>query len=60
VLQDTRVHLLAIGMHVKEQIDANIKILTGDVTYTPQDRSLLSEFSARLYETDTVRKMRIE
>jgi predicted aldo/keto reductase-like oxidoreductase len=60
VLQDTRVHLLAIGMHVKEQIDGNIQIFTGDVTYTPQDRSLLSEFSAMLYETSTVQKMRIE
>ena len=60
VLQDPRVHVLAIGMHFRSQIDANIKTLSGDATYTPQDRALLAEFSAKLFETDTVKKFRIE
>jgi len=60
VLQDQRVHLLAIGMHLKSQIDANITTFTGEAHDTPQDRALLAEFSAKLYETDTIRKMRIE
>jgi predicted aldo/keto reductase-like oxidoreductase len=60
VLQDPRVHLLNIGMRLKEDIDANIKILSGDTTYTPEDRDLLAEFSAQLYDTDAMRKLRVE
>jgi predicted aldo/keto reductase-like oxidoreductase len=60
VLQDKRVDLLDIGMSLKEQIDANIKTLAGDGTYTAEDRALLAEFSPKLYETDTVKKFRIE
>ena len=60
VLQDQRVHVLNIGMRLKEEIDANIKILSGDTTYTPEDRDLLAEFSAQLYDTDAMRKLRVE
>jgi predicted aldo/keto reductase-like oxidoreductase len=60
VMQDPRVHLLAIGMHLQGQIDANIKVVSGDSTCTPEDRALLAEFSAKLYETDTVKKLRVE
>jgi len=60
VLQDERVHLLNIGMRLKEEIDANLKIASGDPTYTPEDRALLAEFSAKLYEADAIKKMRIE
>jgi predicted aldo/keto reductase-like oxidoreductase len=60
VLQDERVHLLTIGMRLKEEIDANFKILSGNTTYTPEDRALLAEFSAKLYDTNAIKKMRIE
>ena len=60
VLQDQRVHVLAIGMRLKEEIDANIRILTGDATYTLDHRALLAEFSARLYDTDAMKKMKVE
>jgi predicted aldo/keto reductase-like oxidoreductase len=60
VLQDQRVHLLAIGMHLKSQIDANITTFTGEANYTPQGRALLAEFSARLYETEALKKLRME
>jgi len=60
VLQDERVHLLAVGMKVKEEIDANIKIISSGGDCTPADRALLSEFSAKLYEADTIKKMRVE
>ena len=60
VLQDKRIHLLNIGMRLKEEIDANIKILSGDVTYTLEDRAILAEFSAKLYDSDAIRKMRID
>lgn len=60
VLQDQRVHVLNIGMRLKEDIDANVKTLSGDTTYTPEDRDLLAEFSAQLYDTDAMRKLRVE
>ena len=60
VLQDQRIHLLNIGMRLKEEIDANVNILSGDGTYTPEDRTLLAEFSAKLYDTDAIKKMRVE
>jgi predicted aldo/keto reductase-like oxidoreductase len=60
VLQDQRVQMLCVGMRLKEEIDANLKILSGDATYTPEDQSLLAEFSAKLYETNAIKKMRVE
>ena len=60
VLQDQRIHVLNIGMRLKEEIDANIKTLSGDVSYTLEDRALLAEFSAKLYDTDAIKKLRIE
>jgi predicted aldo/keto reductase-like oxidoreductase len=60
VLQDQRVHVLNIGMRLKKEIDANIKILTGDATYTPADRALLSDFSAKLSRSDAFKKMKVE
>jgi predicted aldo/keto reductase-like oxidoreductase len=60
VLQDQRIDLLNIGMRLKEEIDANIRILCGDVTYTFEDRALLADYASKLYDTDAIKKMRIE
>jgi predicted aldo/keto reductase-like oxidoreductase len=60
VLQDRRIDLLNIGMRLKEEIDANISILCGDVTYTLEDRALLADYASKLYDTDAIKKMRIE
>ena len=60
VLQDQRIHLLNIGMRLREEIDANIKLLTGSTVYTAEDRGLLAEFSARLYDTDAIKKLKVE
>lgn len=60
VLADERVDLLVIGMRLKPEIDANIRTLTGDRTYTTADRALLAEYCARVYESDAVKKLRIE
>jgi len=59
VLQDPRIHVLNIGMRLKEEVDANIKILSGEAAYTLEDRALLAGFSAKLYDTDAIKKMRI-
>ena len=60
VLHDKRVHVLNIGMRLKEEMDANLEILSGKATYTPEDRALLAEFSAKLYDTDAIKKMKVE
>jgi len=60
VLQDERIGMLTIGMRLKEEIDANIKALSGPTAYTLEDRALLAGFSARLYDTDHVKKLRID
>ena len=52
--------MLTIGMRLKNEIDANLKILSGDATYTPEDRALLAEFSTKLYDTNAIKKLRIE
>jgi predicted aldo/keto reductase-like oxidoreductase len=60
VLQDPRIHVLNIGMRLKEEIDANITYLSGETTYTLNDRALLAAYSAKLYDTAAIKKMRIE
>jgi predicted aldo/keto reductase-like oxidoreductase len=60
VLQDQRIHVLNIGMRLKEEIDANLKILSGDGAYTLEDRALLAEFKAKLYDTNAMKKLRVE
>jgi predicted aldo/keto reductase-like oxidoreductase len=60
VLHDKRIHLLAIGMRLKMEIAANIRILSGDTAYTSDDRALLAEFSAKALESDPIKAMRIE
>lgn len=60
VLDDERVQLLTIGMRLTEEIDANIRTLNAETAYTAADRGLLAEFSARAYESDALKKMRIE
>jgi predicted aldo/keto reductase-like oxidoreductase len=60
VLQDERIHLLAIGMRLKREVDANIKILSGDASYTSDDRALLAEFCAEALESEPIKAMRID
>lgn len=60
VLRDERVHVLNIGMRLPAEIDANLKVLSGDGTYTPEDRALLAEFSAKLFESNAIKKLRVE
>jgi hypothetical protein len=57
VLQEDRVHVLNIRVRPKEEIDANIRILSGDSAYTVENRALLAEFSAKRYDTDAVKKL---
>jgi predicted aldo/keto reductase-like oxidoreductase len=60
VLGDERIHLLTIGMRLKEEVDANIKILCDDTTYKLDDRALLTEFCAKAYDSEAIKRMRID
>jgi len=60
LLQDQRVHILNIGMRFPAEIDANIKTLAGDTTYTNEDRALLAGFSSALLSDEKVREMSVE
>ena len=60
VLDDDRIDLLVIGMRLEEEVDANIKTLSGDVTYTMDDRALLAKFSAKALESDAIKAMRVD
>ena len=60
VLQDRRIHLLTIGMRLKKEVDANIKILSGDTTYTSHDRALLAEFCAKAFDSDPIKAMKVD
>jgi len=60
LLQDERVHILTIGMRFPAEIDANIKTLAGDTTYTNEDRALLAGVSAAVLSDEKVKKMSVE
>jgi len=60
VLQDDRVHMLAIGMRFPAEIDYNVKTIAGDRTYTNEDRALLAGVSAAVLSDERVKKMRVE
>ena len=60
VLQDDRVHILTIGMRYPAEIDANIRALASDTTYTNEDRALLAGVSAAVLSDENVKKMRVE
>ncbi len=60
VLDDERIQQLVIGMRLKQEIDANIQTLAGDATYTNDDRALLAEFSAKAFDSDAIKRMKVE
>jgi predicted aldo/keto reductase-like oxidoreductase len=60
VLDDDRVHLLTVGMRLEKEVDANINTLSGDLTYTTDDRTLLAQFSAKAFDSDPIKAMRID
>ena len=60
VLDDERIHILNIGMRLQDEVDANIKTLSGDVKYTLDDRMLLAEFCAKAYDSDAIKAMKID
>lgn len=58
--QDDRVHMLTIGMRSNDEIDANIRAIAGDTTYTNEDRALLAAVGAAVLSDENVKKMSVE
>jgi len=60
VLKDKRIDLLVIGMRLRKEIGENIDILARDTTYTAADRILLKDYCAKAYQTDAIKKLKVE
>ena len=60
VVKDERIDLLVIGMRLRKEIDENIEILARDTTYTAADRVLLKDYCDEAYETDAIKKLKVE
>ncbi|NOY82883.1 MAG: aldo/keto reductase [Kiritimatiellaeota bacterium] len=60
VLQDDRVHLLVIGMRFPNEVDANVKVFSGDARYTDDDRDVLAAVGTAVLSDVIVRKMKVE
>ena len=60
VANDQRVHILNIGMRFPAEVDANVETLSGDVTYSPADETLLAGVSDYLRDQDWVKKMKVD
>ncbi len=54
-LADPRFHVYIIGPSSEADIDDNIRTVTGDTALTDDDRLVLAEFSARVWDGDTVK-----
>jgi predicted aldo/keto reductase-like oxidoreductase len=58
VLNDSRIHLLNIGVSVPSDLDANIATINGDTTLTNEDRMLLASFAEQAYLREAVTKLK--
>jgi aryl-alcohol dehydrogenase-like predicted oxidoreductase len=59
VLADERIQVLNIGVSLPEDINANLKILNADTTYTDDDKALLAEFAERAYAHPMVQELKV-
>ena len=50
MLQEKRFHIFNVGMSYPTDIDDDIKILGGNLTFTDEDRRLLADFTGKVYE----------
>lgn len=60
VLKDKRFNMLAVGMRLKHEINANIKTMKGDTTFTKADKDLLEEFGPLAFKSKAMKNMKVE
>jgi len=58
VLNDSRIHLLNIGVSVPADLDANIATVSGDTALTNEDRMVLASFAEKAYEAPPVLELK--
>jgi predicted aldo/keto reductase-like oxidoreductase len=56
-LQDPRVHILNIGVSMPSDVDDNVTVLRGDLTFTETDRTVLAGFSTKAYDSEFLKKI---
>jgi predicted aldo/keto reductase-like oxidoreductase len=54
---DQRITLYNIGIGTTQDVDDNIEIFSGDMTFTDSDRQLLAEYSTKLWTSPMIRAM---
>ncbi len=59
VLQDHRVSMLNIGVSKPSDIDQNLDVLRGELTFTNEDRMLLANFCEQAYESEAFKAMKV-
>jgi len=57
-LRDKHPLMLLVGVTLPEDIDENIRTLSGDRTFTEDDRNVLAEFTARALQSKPVQAMK--
>lgn len=60
LLQDDRVHMLAIGMRYRAEIDTNTKIFAGDTAYSNEDRALLARVGVATLSGENLKTISVE
>lgn len=59
VLNDSRVHILNIGISMPTDIDTNIALLNGDTKLTEEDKQILEAFSQKAYLHPMVQELQL-
>jgi aryl-alcohol dehydrogenase-like predicted oxidoreductase len=52
---DPRFHVYIIGAYYPQDIDANVRTVSGDLSLTDDDRMVLADFSTRTWESEAIK-----
>lgn len=59
VMQDERISMLNIGVSLPDDIKENVATMTGDLTFTDDDRLLLADYTSKAYESRYVQALKV-
>lgn len=59
VMRDDRVSMLNIGVSKPSDVDYNLQVLKGDLSFTNEDHMLLARFCEQAYESETFKDMKV-
>ncbi len=58
-LDDDRITLLLVGITQPSDVDENVETLRGSLALTAADHELLADFSARAFQSDAIKDMKV-